>query len=87
MIDEAFERARVILIQHRQFLDTLADSLLERETLDLEDVKALQRGETLPPIEPSPVLVAPPVVPAKPAPGAQTAPGLLGAPPAKPAGA
>ncbi|MEK6687877.1 MAG: ATP-dependent zinc metalloprotease FtsH [Gemmatimonadota bacterium] len=86
MIDEAFERARVILIQHRQFLDTLADSLLERETLDLEDVKALQRGETLPPIEPSPVLAAPPVVPAKPAPGAQTAPGLLGAPPAKPAG-
>ena len=87
LIDEAYQRAEKILIDQRQFLDLMAESLLERETLDLQDLRTLQQGETLPPIEPTPILATPPVVASKPAPGVPSAPGLLGAPPAKPAGA
>ena len=87
-IDEAYERARIILNGNRELLDRLADALLDRETLDRDEIELLVRGETLPP---RPVPPPPPTTPtatasakvAKPAP----APGMLGSPPAEPAGA
>jgi cell division protease FtsH len=38
LIDHAHDEARQILRQHRQVLDQLADALVERETLDAEDL-------------------------------------------------
>src|SRR6266571_1859977 len=38
LLGEAYERARVILTEHRDQLDRLAAALLERETLDREEV-------------------------------------------------
>ena len=85
LIDEAYERARVILTANRPLLDVMADALLERETLDREEINMLSRGEPLPPrIMPQSFPSTPPKAPvAKPA----SAPGILGAPPAEPAGA
>ncbi len=85
LIDEAYERARTILAANRPLLDLMADALLERETLDREEVNMLSRGELLPPrIMPQSFSASPPKPPtAKPA----SAPGILGAPPAEPAGA
>ena len=86
MIDEAYERARTILTANRPLLDRIADALLERETLDHDEVDLLSRGEPLPPriMPPAPLLPASPKVPLT---KAAPAPGLLGAPPAEPAGA
>ena len=85
LIDEAYERARTILAANRPLLDLMADALLERETLDREEINMLSRGELLPPrIMPQSFTSSPPKAPtAKPA----SAPGILGAPPAEPAGA
>ena len=85
LIDEAYERARTILAANRSLLDLMADALLERETLDREEINMLSRGELLPPrIMPPSFTSSPPKAPtAKPA----SAPGILGAPPAEPAGA
>ena len=47
MIDTAEEQARVILIDRRDDLDTLAKALLEYETLSGEEVNALLRGEEI----------------------------------------
>ena len=85
LIDEAYERARGILGPNRELLDRMADALLDRETLDREDIDTLARNEPLPP-RPS----APPSAQATNRPAAVKpvpAPGLLGAPPVKPAGA
>ena len=41
MIDEAHERARSILTLHRETLDVLAKQLVEKETLDGEDLDAI----------------------------------------------
>ena len=86
LIDEAYERARGILGANRELLDRMAATLLDRETLDREDIDMLARNEPLPPrppsLQPSMSASSRPA-PAKPAP----APGILGAPPAKPAGA
>ncbi len=86
LIDEAYERARGILGPNRELLDRMADALLDRETLDREEIDMLARNETLPP-RPSPP--AAPGVSATPrtAVKAGPVPGILGAPPAKPAGA
>jgi cell division protease FtsH len=82
--------ARVILLEHRETLDRMAEVLLERETIDREEVEAIARGETLPPRDaPSPP-AGPPPAPAAPVRAAPESPGLgpvLGAPPVKPAGA
>jgi cell division protease FtsH len=69
----------------RGLLDRLAETLLERETIDREDIDTIARGEPLPP-RPSPA-------PAAPAAGSRTGTStprptpVLGAPPAEPAGA
>jgi len=90
LLDEAYARARVILLEHRETLDRMAEVLLERETIDREEIEAIARGETLPPRDaPSPP-AGPPPAPAAPVRAAPESPGLgpvLGAPPVKPAGA
>ncbi len=85
LIDEAYEKARTILAANRPLLDLMADTLLERETLDRDEINTLSRGEPLPPrVMPQPPFAQQaPKSAAKPVP----APGLLGAPPAEPAGA
>jgi len=69
IIDEAHERAHVVLAEHADLLESIAQALLDRESLDAQDVLALERGEPLAPLpemveEPptleTPVAVAPP---------------------------
>ncbi|MDX2192137.1 MAG: ATP-dependent zinc metalloprotease FtsH [Gemmatimonadales bacterium] len=87
-LDEAHARARQLLTEHRALLEQIAGALLERETLDREDIDLLQKGLPLPP---RPIVTPPAPAPATATPRATPAaapiPGLLGAPPAKPAGA
>jgi cell division protease FtsH len=85
LIDEAYAMARRIIEANRGMLDLLATSLLERETLDREDLDLLVRGEPLPP-RPSPQ----PTPSFAPKPGSSPAPRppLMGMPPAEqPSGA
>jgi cell division protease FtsH len=84
ILSEAFERARTILTANREDLDRLTFALLERETLDREDVETLMAGKPLPPL----------VSGAAPAPergsrerAAAVPPPVLGNPPPEPAGA
>ncbi len=88
LVDEAYARAREILAANRPLLDAIAAALLERETIDREDLDRLAKGLPLPPRSLTPM--DPPTQPpsAKPAvqPAAARAP-ILGAPPAEPAGA
>jgi len=90
LLDEAWARARTILDEHRDLLDRLAAALLERETVDGEDIQILQEGKTLPPLELSTSNSAGPAAPPAPPavrPDSPAVPSILGAPPAKPAGA
>src|SRR4051794_806492 len=65
IITEQFKRARVILIENKPALDRIALALLERETLDGEQVDQLVKGKTLaPPSKPTPP--AAPVEPKRP---------------------
>ncbi len=85
-IDEAYEKARQILMENRDLLERIALTLLDRETIDGADLDLILRGEELPP--------RPPVAPLGPTvsvPSSKSAPArpaaVLGAPPAEPAGA
>ena len=86
LLDEAYAKANVLLTAHRDLLERIAQALLERETIDREDLDLLVQNLPLPPRE---------VPPAPPAPAAAVAPkGVapaalpsLGTPPAEPAGA
>ena len=49
LLDAAYERARQILTDHRDLLDRVAQALLERETIDHEEVQLLFKGRPLPP--------------------------------------
>jgi len=49
-LDEAHERARKIVEKERALLESIAEALLERETLGREDVDLLAQGKDLPPI-------------------------------------
>ncbi|HVH09965.1 MAG TPA: ATP-dependent zinc metalloprotease FtsH [Gemmatimonadales bacterium] len=86
LLGEAYEHAREILTKHRTQLDRLAAALLERETLDREEVDLVVAGKPLPVILPPP---APPT--AAPAEGATrdkaaaTRGPVLGNPPPEPA--
>jgi cell division protease FtsH len=87
LIDEAYARATQILTEHRDLLDRIAVALLDRETIDREDLDRLVRNlplspRTLPPDTATPA--SPPTV--KPGATPSRAP-ILGAPPAEPAGA
>ena len=87
VIDEAFQRAKVVLAENLPLLHMVASQLLERETLTGADVAALIRGETLPPrggsSEPPPLPPAPSG--AKPAAEPRRTPPLLGGPEIAPA--
>jgi cell division protease FtsH len=87
ILGHAYERARGILVEHRDQLDRIAAALIERETLDRGEIEQLMAGKTLPPrtVPPAPsapAAVTPPREQAQPARGP-----LLGNPPPEPAGA
>jgi cell division protease FtsH len=87
LVDEAYARATQILSEHRDLLDRIALALLDRETIDREDLDRLVRNLPLPPrnMSPDPAPAANPPA-SKPGPTPARAP-ILGAPPAEPAGA
>jgi cell division protease FtsH len=88
LVDEAYARATEILTANRELLDRIAAALLERETIDREDLDRLVKDLPLPPRNPTPPdSAAPSPSPsAKPGVAPARAP-ILGAPPAEPAGA
>jgi ATP-dependent metalloprotease FtsH len=63
LADSAYQRGLELLGKNRDKLELLARTLLEREVLDGDQMDRVLRGETLPPIEPSPE--AAPNAPAK----------------------
>jgi cell division protease FtsH len=88
LLDEAYAKASVLLTAHRELLERIAQALLDRETIDREDLDLLVKDLPLPPREVPPV----PAAPALPAAGLAKAAGpavvpALGVPPAEPAGA
>jgi cell division protease FtsH len=87
VLDTALTRAREILEGNMPLLHTMAQALLDRETLDREEIELLAKGRELPPKAPVPPVLAPPVRP-----GVEAAPSgdrkpVLGSPPPEPAGA
>ncbi|MES2125527.1 MAG: ATP-dependent zinc metalloprotease FtsH [Gemmatimonadota bacterium] len=87
LIDEAFGTAMRLITEHRELLERIALALLERETIDREDLDLLARNQPLPPrtiLPPPSPSVAPSAV--RPDASGHRAP-ILGAPPAEPAGA
>ena len=48
IVEEAHSTATRLLEEHRETLETLARILIERETIDGEELKLLMRGEALP---------------------------------------
>jgi cell division protease FtsH len=87
LVDEAYARATTIIMDHRELLDRIADALLERETIDREDLDRLVKNLPLPPRNLPPAdSPAPQATPPKPGASPARAP-ILGAPPAEPAGA
>jgi cell division protease FtsH len=65
VLNEALERARATITEHRDLLDRLAISLLERETLGREEIDILVNGHELPPMKPEPTY-GPPDLPSAP---------------------
>ncbi len=49
IISEQYDRAKQMLLENRDKLDAIAEALLERETLDREEIEAIMTGEDLPP--------------------------------------
>jgi cell division protease FtsH len=64
LLRESYGEARSALVSHRDMLDRIADALLERETLEAQDLKLILAGEALPPLPPAPVPPTPPSEPA-----------------------
>jgi cell division protease FtsH len=87
LVDEAYARATQILTENRELLDRIAVALLDRETIDREDLDRLVRNLPLAPRNLTPDTPPATNQPAsKPGPTPARAP-ILGAPPAEPAGA
>jgi len=86
LLDAAYERARTILVEHRDLLDRVAQALLERETIDHEEVQLLFKGKPLPPRPPDGAEPAD-VPPRRVDPPSPARAPILGVPPAEPAGA
>src|SRR5258706_16451345 len=59
-VTDAYSRAQTILMQHKQKLMEMAEALLQRETLDAEQVRRIVAGEALGEIAPA----TPPTPPA-----------------------
>jgi cell division protease FtsH len=89
ILDEAYRRARTILEANLDTLHRMADALVERETLEREEVYLLAEGKELPPRPvptPLPTRAKPETGKGKAEAPERTGP-VLGAPPAEPAGA
>jgi cell division protease FtsH len=50
ILDDAYEATRTVLEGNEDLLERIAEALLERETLDADDIKLLEEGKQLPPI-------------------------------------
>lgn len=50
LIDEAYQSAHTILDSHKDAMHRMASALLERETIDAEEVRMLIEGKELPPL-------------------------------------
>ena len=85
ILGEAYERAKQILVEHRDALNRLAATLLERETLDRDEIDLVVAGKPLPPLA-APPPAAPGGAPVKEKPRPARGP-VLGSPPPEPAGA
>jgi cell division protease FtsH len=87
VLDAALHRAREILEGDMPLLHAVAQALLDRETLDREEVQLLMSGSELPPKDSPPTPVLPPArQPVEQAPQGERKP-VLGTPPPEPAGA
>ena len=53
MLNARYREARDIMVEQRDKLDRIAESLLERETLETTDLELLMRGDDLPPMRPA----------------------------------
>ncbi|MGQ0814661.1 MAG: ATP-dependent zinc metalloprotease FtsH [Gemmatimonadota bacterium] len=62
IIEEAYTKAITVLRGNMELLERIAEALLERETLDREDVDLLAAGRPLPEFKPRPVLPAAAIV-------------------------
>jgi cell division protease FtsH len=87
VLDAALHRAREILEGEMPLLHSMAQALLERETLDRDDVEALAKGKALPPrTAVGPALPAPARAGVEVVTAGERKP-VLGSPPPEPAGA
>ena len=59
MLRGLYDDAKKLLADHRETLERVTEALLERETLDSKDMKALVAGEPLPARPPEPVVGSP----------------------------
>jgi cell division protease FtsH len=50
ILREGYDRAKGLILEKRAVLDRIAESMLERETLDLVELKLLLEGKPLPPL-------------------------------------
>ena len=63
LLDDAFQQASSVISEHQESLHVLANTLLERETLDSEEIGLVFEGKELPPLpEAKPVEAEPPDV-------------------------
>src|SRR5215218_772333 len=87
VITNAYDRAKSVLSENIDLLHTMAQALLERETLTAEDIRMMARGEKLPPLSRGGTSVTPPAPPAIPNPVHEPRrnPPLLGGPEPSPA--
>ena len=53
ILDSAYASAERVLTDNRVLLDSIANALLERETLDADDIRLLEAGKPLPPLPPA----------------------------------
>ncbi|MBA2467766.1 MAG: ATP-dependent metallopeptidase FtsH/Yme1/Tma family protein [Sphingomonas sp.] len=47
VVEQGYDRAKIVLTEHRDDLETLAKALLEYETLSGDEIKAVLHGETI----------------------------------------
>ncbi len=86
LLDEAYVKALALLNENRELLERITQALLERETVDREELRLLTEDLPLPPRVIQPPFVSVPPIPARAEPSEGRTP-ILGAPPAEPAGA
>jgi cell division protease FtsH len=83
LLDEAYQTAMQLLGEHGDLLERIAVALLERETLDREDLKLLNSDQPLPP-RPEPPVGMPTHAPV-PVDSGRSSTAVLGTPPPRPA--